>query len=60
MRTRADAPPRTADPAFAARFTLSLDGKDVGSFTEIGGLADFIQIRRVKKEFHNSSFAFTI
>lgn len=39
MTSTAGALPRTPDPASAARFTLSLDSQDVGSFAEIAGLA---------------------
>jgi phage tail-like protein len=38
---------RTPDPAFAARFTLSLDKQDVGSFSEIGGLAVTIEVEEL-------------
>jgi len=47
MTTSTDAAPRTPDPAFAARFTLSLDGKDVGSFSEIGGLAVTVEVEEL-------------
>jgi phage tail-like protein len=40
-------PDRTPDPAFAARFTLSLDKQDVGSFSEIGGLAVTIDVEEL-------------
>jgi phage tail-like protein len=39
--------PRTPDPAFAARFTLSLDGEEVGSFSEVGGLAVTIEVEEL-------------
>lgn len=39
--------PRTADPAFAARFTLSIDSEDVGSFAEVSGLAVTIEVEEL-------------
>ena len=38
---------RTPDPVRASRFTLSLDRGDVGSFTEISGLAVTIDVEEV-------------
>lgn len=35
------------DPAFAARFTLSLDKSDVGAFSEISGLAVTIEVEEL-------------
>jgi phage tail-like protein len=40
-------PDRSPDPVRAARFTLSLDSDDVGSFTEISGLAVTIDVEEV-------------
>jgi phage tail-like protein len=40
-------PDRTPDAVHANRFTLSLDQEDVGSFTEIGGLAVTIDTEEV-------------
>lgn len=43
-RTPSRNPDRTPDPPSAARFTFSLDGKEVGSFVEISGLSVTVEV----------------
>jgi phage tail-like protein len=38
---------RTADPPFGARFVLSVDGVQIGAFTEISGLAVTIDVEEL-------------
>ncbi|MBX9243965.1 phage tail protein [Actinotalea ferrariae] len=44
---RPGAPERTPDPPSSARFTLSLDSGDVGTFVEISGLAVTVEVEEL-------------
>jgi len=39
--------PRTIDPPFVGKFVLTLDGHEIGSFTEVSGLAVQIDVEEV-------------